>query len=70
MLHTVLTVVLQGCKVIFDVMTKAGGKEVPIRLVLGSDAYAGVIGKCDSTKALLEEWKDVATATDHEVQHY
>lgn len=43
---------------------------MPLRLVLGSDAYAGVIGKCDSTKALLEEWRDVATATDHEIQHY
>ncbi len=29
----------KGCKVIFEVLTKKGGREVPMRLVLGSDAY-------------------------------
>ena len=62
--------VQKGSKVIFDVMTKAGGREVPLRVALGSDAYGAIVAKCDSTKALLEEWKDITTKTDHEVQHY
>ncbi|KAK3701321.1 hypothetical protein LTR37_015542 [Vermiconidia calcicola] len=55
----------KGCRVIFEVLTKKGRKEVPIRLVLGSDCYEVIKGKCDSTKELLEEWKEVACSTDH-----
>ncbi len=58
-----------GCKIIVDVMTKKGGKEVPLRLVLGPDAYDGIKGKCDNTKELLEEWKGITCSTDHEVQY-
>ena len=45
----------KGSKVIFEVLTKKNGKEVPMRLVLGSDAYATIVGKCDETKDLLSE---------------
>ncbi|EME88386.1 uncharacterized protein MYCFIDRAFT_25832 [Pseudocercospora fijiensis CIRAD86] len=55
----------KGCKVIVDVLTKKDGKDVPMRLVLGSDAYQMIKEKCESTIALLEEWKDVTCRTDH-----
>lgn len=60
----------KGCRVLFDVMTKADGRAVPMRLALGSDAYTFITDKCDRTKELLDEWKDVTVATDHEVKYY
>lgn len=60
----------KGCRVIFEVLTKKTGKDIPMRLVLGTDAYEAIGTKCDSTKALLEEWKDVIISTDHEVKYY
>lgn len=56
----------KGVKVMFDVLTKKHGNEVPIRLVLGSDCYQGIEAKCDETKALLHEWKNVICSTDHD----
>jgi NAD(P)-dependent dehydrogenase (short-subunit alcohol dehydrogenase family) len=58
----------KGGKVIVDVLTMQGaaeGKEVPIRIVLGSDAPGVIGGKCRSTLGLLEEWDDIVTKTDH-----
>ena len=58
----------KGCRVIFDVLTKTGvaeGKEIPIRLVLGSDCQKTIRGKLDSTKELLDEWKDISYSTDY-----
>ena len=60
----------KGCRVIFEVLTKKGGREVPIRLPLGSDAYDSIKGKCDETKGLLEEWKAITSSTDHEEKFY
>ena len=60
----------KGCKVIFDVLTKKGGKAVPMRLPLGTDAYGSIRGKCDDTKELLEDWKDVISSTDHDEKFY
>jgi NAD(P)-dependent dehydrogenase (short-subunit alcohol dehydrogenase family) len=60
----------KGARVIFEVLTKKDGKEIPMRLALGSDAYQTIGKKCDDTKALLEEWKDVIESTDHDVQYY
>lgn len=59
----------KGAKVIVDVVTQTGcaaGKPIPIRLILGSDAYGIVVDKCESTLALIEEWKDVSRSTDHD----
>ncbi|KAL2220181.1 short chain dehydrogenase [Thermoascus aurantiacus ATCC 26904] len=61
--------VVKGCRVIIDVLTQSGaaeGREIPIRLVLGADAYGAVKSKCESTIALLDEWKDITTPTDHD----
>ena len=60
----------KACRVIFDVFTKKTGKDVPVRLVLGSDAYEIIMGKCDSTKQLLEEWKETIYSTDHDTKLY
>ena len=60
----------KGRKVLFEVLTKRSGREIPQRLVLGSDAYETIHGKCDETKALLEEWKGVISSTDHEEKFY
>lgn len=57
--------VVKGSKVIVDVLSKTEGKEIPIRLVLGSDCRAGIQSKCEDTLALLEEWKEVIDSTDY-----
>lgn len=60
--------VRKGADVIVDVLAKRGfaeGKEVPIRLVLGSDCEAVIRGKLDDTRALLDEWKEVTRSTDY-----
>jgi NAD(P)-dependent dehydrogenase (short-subunit alcohol dehydrogenase family) len=59
----------KGAKVMVEVLTSSGvaaGREVPLRLALGSDAYEVVTGKCWQTISLLEEWKDITTTTDHD----
>lgn len=61
--------VVKGAKVIIDILTKSGaaeGKEVPIRVILGTDCATGVRGKIHDTVKLLEEWEPITTKTDHE----
>lgn len=60
----------KGCKVIFEVLTKKDGRDIPMRLPLGLDAYETIGRKCDDTKALMEEWKEVIVSTDHEIKYY
>lgn len=60
----------KGCRVLFEVLTEKDGKEIPMRLPLGSDAYTSIKGKCDETRELLEEWKEVSSSTDHEEKFY
>lgn len=51
--------------VIVDALTKQGvaeGKEVPFRLVTGSDALAVVRNKCESTLKLVGEWEEVTSS--------
>ncbi|KAL1998476.1 hypothetical protein VTN02DRAFT_6098 [Thermoascus thermophilus] len=61
--------VAKGCRVIIDVLTQSGsaeGREIPVRLALGADAYGWIKGKCEETIKLLDEWKDVTTPTNHD----
>lgn len=60
--------VKKGARVIVDTLTKTGGAEgrdIPLRLILGSDSDGGIRGKCKTTVELLDEWKDVSTSTDY-----
>ncbi|KAI8292785.1 hypothetical protein K4K59_006144 [Colletotrichum sp. SAR11_240] len=58
---------VKGARVVVDVFTKsgvAGGREIPIRLVLGTDCLAAVRKKCQETLALMDEWESITTTTD------
>ncbi|OCL05210.1 NAD(P)-binding protein [Glonium stellatum] len=60
--------VKKGAKVIVDVLTKSGlaeGKDIPMRLALGSDADAFIRAKLTDTETLLTEWKDATYSTDY-----
>ena len=54
-----------GVKVIVDVFSLKTVKEVPLRLVLGSDAREAIAEKCTSTLKYLEEDKEVIDGTDY-----
>ncbi|KIW90300.1 uncharacterized protein Z519_08944 [Cladophialophora bantiana CBS 173.52] len=54
----------KGAKVIVDVLTGATGKEIPLRLALGADAYRIIRGKCEETIKGLDEWKEITSSTD------
>ncbi|KAK4647627.1 uncharacterized protein QC761_103100 [Podospora bellae-mahoneyi] len=50
-----------------DVLTSTGmadGKEIPVRLVLGSDCLKVVRDKCESTLKLVDEWEAVTKFAD------
>jgi NAD(P)-dependent dehydrogenase (short-subunit alcohol dehydrogenase family) len=49
-------------KAIVDVLTRKGGREVPVRLVTGSDCVEVVKGKCNETLQLVSEWEDVSSS--------
>ncbi|GKT41785.1 putative oxidoreductase YxbG [Colletotrichum spaethianum] len=58
---------IKGARVVVDVLTKSGaaeGREIPVRLLLGTDCLAGVRAKCKDTMALLDEWEPVSASTD------
>lgn len=55
----------KGAKVIVDVLSLTGVKEVPMRLVLGSDARKGIEEKCNGTLKLLNEYRDITDSTDY-----
>lgn len=56
----------KGVKVVVDVLTRKNGRDIPLRLPLGRDCYAGLKQKCEQTLKLLDDWKDIITSTDHD----
>ncbi|KAH8682449.1 hypothetical protein BX600DRAFT_479073 [Xylariales sp. PMI_506] len=61
--------VVKGAKVIVDVLTKSGvaeGKDIPMRLLLGTDAIQVVRDKLASTEELIKQWEDISSTTDHD----
>ncbi|KAF2187374.1 NAD(P)-binding protein [Zopfia rhizophila CBS 207.26] len=61
--------VVKGCKVIVDILTHSGvaeGKDIPIRVALGSDSPPYIEKKLRDTQKLLDEWKPITMSTDHE----
>ncbi|EOO00869.1 putative estradiol 17-beta-dehydrogenase protein [Phaeoacremonium minimum UCRPA7] len=60
--------VAKGARVIVDVLTKRGvaaGREIPVRLVLGSDCVEVIRQKIRETEKILEEWEAIARTTDY-----
>jgi hypothetical protein len=61
--------VKKGSRVIVDILTKTGaaeGRDVPMRVALGSDCSPGIREKIEGTMKLLAEWDAITTKTDHE----
>jgi NAD(P)-dependent dehydrogenase (short-subunit alcohol dehydrogenase family) len=59
--------VKKGTKVIVEILTGTGvgeGREVPVRIVLGSDADAYIRKKISETLEILDDWKSVTLSTD------
>ncbi|AEO53159.1 hypothetical protein MYCTH_2114100 [Thermothelomyces thermophilus ATCC 42464] len=60
--------VVKCAHVIVDVLTKEGvakGREVQVRVVLGSDTIEAVRAKCNDTLKLVEEWEDISRSVMH-----
>lgn len=61
--------VTKGAIAIVDVLTKSGkaqGKAIPVRMPLGTDVSIAIRKKCEETLALLDEWNELITGTDHD----
>ena len=61
--------VAKGSKAVVDILTHTGlaeGKDVPVRIAVGSDAPSAIREKLQATEALLGEWDSITTGTDHE----
>jgi NAD(P)-dependent dehydrogenase (short-subunit alcohol dehydrogenase family) len=60
--------VKKGSEVCVDVLTRTGmaqGKELPPRLVLGSDCVKVIREQCNANLQLLDEWDTISKSTDH-----
>lgn len=60
---------VKGSKIIVDILTQTGcaaGRKIPVRVALGAEACELMRDKCKDTLALLEEWKDVVSDTNHD----
>ncbi|KAM0288106.1 hypothetical protein ACHAQH_000174 [Verticillium albo-atrum] len=60
---------VKGAEAIVDALTGSGaakGRDIPLRLVLGTDCLATVRRKCKDTLALLDEWEEISASTDFE----
>ena len=42
----------------------AAGKQVPLRVPLGSDGWSRIKAKCEQTLKICDDWEDVARSTD------
>lgn len=61
--------VVKGSAVAYDVLTRsgvAGGKEVPVRIILGPDCDAFIRNKITSTLGILDDWKTSIHSTNHD----
>ncbi|KAK5996329.1 Oxidoreductase BOA17-like protein [Cladobotryum mycophilum] len=60
--------VAKGAKILIDVLTHTGvaeGRELPGRVVLGSDCEEVIRGQCASALKGLDDWTDVVRSTDY-----
>lgn len=61
--------VVKGCRILVDILTRTGvaeGKEIPMRIPLGSDSPPTIREKMRATEELLREWEGITTMTDHD----
>ncbi|KAL7956104.1 hypothetical protein V8C34DRAFT_223456 [Trichoderma compactum] len=59
--------VTKGAEVVVDVLSSTGvasGKELPVRVMLGSDTEKVIRDKFASTIDIVDEWKEVIRSTD------
>jgi hypothetical protein len=42
----------------------AAGKQIPLRVPLGTDGWERIKAKCEETITICEEWEEVAKSTD------
>lgn len=56
--------VKKGARVIVDTLTEATGKPVPLRLVIGTDAWKSIRASCEEVIATLDASKEVSCSTD------
>ena len=65
--------IVKGARTIVDVLSQTGvaeGREIPMRLGIGSDCFNVITGKCNDTITLMEQWNDITISTDHDdVKH-
>jgi NAD(P)-dependent dehydrogenase (short-subunit alcohol dehydrogenase family) len=57
----------KACERIVDIVTQSGtanGREIPVRVALGTDAYQVIGDMIDKSRSDLEAWKDVTVSTD------
>lgn len=43
----------------------AAGKEVPLRVPLGTDGWTRIKAKCEKMLDICQDWEEVAKSTDH-----
>ncbi|GJN70065.1 hypothetical protein PLICBS_004117 [Purpureocillium lilacinum] len=58
----------KGAEVCVDVLTRTGvaqGRELPPRLVLGSDCVGVIREQCGATLTLLDQWDSIFKSTDY-----
>jgi NAD(P)-dependent dehydrogenase (short-subunit alcohol dehydrogenase family) len=59
----------KAAEIIVDIVTQSGtakGREIPVRVALGTDAYGYIKGVLEQSSKDLEEWKDITVTTDHD----
>ncbi|CEJ94278.1 hypothetical protein VHEMI09819 [[Torrubiella] hemipterigena] len=59
---------VKGSILTVDILTQSGvaaGKEVPVRIVLGTDNYEFIKNKLQTTQEILDQWKDAICSTDY-----
>ncbi|KAL6232393.1 hypothetical protein BDW75DRAFT_217899 [Aspergillus navahoensis] len=60
--------VKKGASMCVDILTCSGvaeGRDIPLRVVLGSDCVGAIRGKCQSTLELLDSWAQISVKSDH-----
>ncbi|GES61340.1 short-chain dehydrogenase [Aspergillus terreus] len=60
--------VKKGASMCVDILTGSGvaeGRELPLRVVLGSDCVSAIRDKCQGTLELLDSWAQISVKSDH-----